>query len=77
MMQHEELVHKSFFDFLDRSYTICIYRRGVDNYIAKTEFSPEDMIINDGIDMTTLLERHRRLLPLAIVSRQMRPPQKM
>lgn len=76
-MQHEELVHKSFFDFLDRSYTICIYRRGEDNYIAKTEFSPEDMIINDGIDMVALLERHRRLLPLAIISRQMRPPQKM
>lgn len=76
-MQHEELVHKSFFDFSDRSYTICIYRRGGDNYIAKTEFSPEDMIINDGIDLVTLLERHRRLLPLAIISRQMRPPQKM
>lgn len=75
-MQHEELVHKSFFDFSDRSYTICIYRRGGDSYIAKTEFSPEDMIINDGMDMTTLLEMHRRLLPLAIISRQMRPPQK-
>ena len=75
-MQIEELVHESFFDFSDRSYTISIYRRGGKGYIAKTEFGPEDMIINDGIDLCALLARHRRLLPLAIISRQMRPSKK-
>lgn len=75
-MQREELIHESLFDFSERSYTISIYRRGGQSYIAKTEFSPEDMIINDGVDLCTLLERHRRLLPLAIISRQMRPPKK-
>ncbi|MEA3465811.1 MAG: hypothetical protein U9R29_07365 [Thermodesulfobacteriota bacterium] len=75
-MQIEELVHESFFDFSDRSYTISIYRRGGKSYIAKTEFSPEDMIINDGVDLCSLLEKHRRLLPLAIISRQMRPAKK-
>ncbi|WP_321531127.1 hypothetical protein [uncultured Desulfuromonas sp.] len=71
-MPVEELVHKSSFDFSDRSYTICIYRRA-DGFTAMTEFSPEDMIINDGGDIQSLLEKHRRLLPLAIISRQMMP----
>ena len=75
-MQIEELVHESFFDFSDRSYTISIYRRGGQSYIAKTRFGPEDMIISDGVDLCALLEKHRRLLPLAIISRQMRPPKK-
>lgn len=69
----EELVHKSSFDFSDQSYMICIYRRAGEGYVAKTIFGPEDMIINDGTDIKSLLERHRRLLPLAIISRQMRP----
>jgi hypothetical protein len=34
------------------------------------------MIINDGSDLAELLELHRRLLPLAILSRQMRPVKK-
>ncbi|OQY19813.1 MAG: hypothetical protein B6I36_03095 [Desulfobacteraceae bacterium 4572_35.1] len=72
-MSHEELVHKSFFDFSQARYPICIYHCDGKNYIAKTEFGPEDMIINDGSDLATLLERHRRLLPLAIMSRQLRP----
>ncbi len=72
-MPHDELVHKSVFDFSDNSYQICIYCRDGKNYIAKTQFGPEDMIINDGADLSALLERHRRLLPLAIISRQMRP----
>jgi len=72
-MSHEELVHKSFFEFCEHSYPICIYRCDGRNYIAKTEFGPEDMIINDGDDLASLLELHRRLLPLAIISRQMRP----
>ncbi|MCD6526261.1 MAG: hypothetical protein J7K75_04650 [Desulfuromonas sp.] len=68
----EELVHKSSFDFSDQSYTICIYRRA-EGYTAMTAFSSKDMIINDGGDVQSLLEKHRRLLPLAIISRQMLP----
>lgn len=74
IMSQEELVHKSFFEFSDRSYPIFIYLCDGKNYIAKTEFGPDDMIINDGTDLMSLLERHKRLLPLAIISRQMRPP---
>ncbi len=72
MSTEEELVHKSSFEFLDSCYDICIYRRSSSNYIAKTDFSDDDTIINDGDDMLELLEKHRRLLPLAIISRQMR-----
>jgi len=75
-MSHEELVHKSIFAFADNSYQICIYRCDGKNYIAKTEFGSDDMIINDGSDLAELLELHRRLLPLAILSRQMRPVKK-
>ncbi|MDY0190984.1 MAG: hypothetical protein RBR22_09655 [Desulfuromonas sp.] len=72
-MSQEELVHKSFFKFSDRSYPIMIYLCDGKNYIAKTEFGPDDMIINDGMELKSLLEMHKRLLPLAIISRQMRP----
>ncbi len=72
-MSQEELVHKSYFEFAERSYPISIYLCDGKNYIAKTEFGPDDMIINDGTDLLALLAMHRRLLPLAIISRQMRP----
>jgi hypothetical protein len=72
-MSQEELVHKSYFEFLDRSYSILIYLCDGKNYIAKTEFGPDDMIINDGTEIESLLEMHKRLLPLAIISRKMRP----
>ncbi|MBN2644010.1 MAG: hypothetical protein JXR59_00880 [Desulfuromonadaceae bacterium] len=75
-METEELVHESQFVFCDKDYRITIYRRVRDGYVAKTEFSEDDLIINDGPDLDLLLERHRRLLPLAILSRQMRPGKK-
>ncbi|MCK9172353.1 hypothetical protein [Desulfuromonas thiophila] len=72
MTPEDQIVHESTFVFCDHRYPIRIYRRGDEGFVAKTEFSPDDTIINDGTDLELLLERHRRLLPLAILSRQIR-----
>lgn len=68
-MEKDSVVHKDFFHLCDKEYEIVIYRRG-GRHFAKTVFSPEDVIISDGVTTEEVLAKHQRLLPLAINSRQ-------
>jgi hypothetical protein len=69
-MEPEILVHKSIFHIAGEEYEVAVYTRPDGAHVAKTAFSPVDVIINDGLSLEDALERHRRVLPLAINSRQ-------
>ncbi|PKN13617.1 MAG: hypothetical protein CVU69_00115 [Deltaproteobacteria bacterium HGW-Deltaproteobacteria-4] len=75
-MEHSEiLVHKSAVEIAGHRYEVCVYARNDGLHFAKTVFSPQDIVINDGLSLEHALEKHRNLLPLAIASRQMRAEQ--
>ena len=69
-MKFETLVHTCHLEIQDDRYEVLIYVRGDGRHVAKTVFSPEDIIINDGITLDEVLAKHQRLLPLAINSRR-------
>lgn len=71
MEQSEKLVHQSVMEIAGHHYEVCVYARYDGLHFAKTTFSPQDIVINDGLSLAHALEKHRSLLPLAIVSRQM------
>ena len=71
MEQSEKLVHQSVMEIAGNPYEVCVYTRNDGRHFAKTTFSPQDIVINDGLSLSHALEKHRNLLPLAIVSRQM------
>lgn len=70
-MSGETLVHNATYRLFGRDYEILVFCRPNGTHVAKTIFSSEDVIINDGISLEDALERHTRLLPLAVNSRQM------
>jgi hypothetical protein len=72
---NEILVHKSVVEIGGQHYEVCVYARNDGLHFAKTIFSPQDIVINDGFSLEHALEKHRNLLPLAIASRQMRAEQ--
>lgn len=75
-MEHSEiLVHQSQLEIAGHRYEVCVYARNDGLHFAKTAFSLQDVVINDGLSLTHALEKHRNLLPLAIASRQMRAEQ--
>ena len=49
---------------------MLVFLRQDGRHIAKTFFAQEDVIINDGHSLEDALDRHQRLLPLAIDSRR-------
>lgn len=51
---------------------IEVFIRPNGTHFAKTAFSADDVIINEGESCEEALRRHRELLPLAIHSRHMR-----
>lgn len=65
----EVIVHKGSCQIGGKDYEILVYSRD-GRHFAKTVFAPEDVIISDGSTVDEVLSRHRRLLPLAINSRQ-------
>ncbi len=75
MEQREILVHQSMVEIAGHSYEVCVYTRNDGLHFAKTMFSPQDVVINDGLSLAHALEKHRNLLPLAIASRMMRAEQ--
>jgi hypothetical protein len=75
MEQTELLVHQSQLEIAGHSYEVRVYARNDGLHFAKTTFSPQDVVINDGLSLAHVLEKHRNLLPLAIASRQMRAEQ--
>ena len=75
-MEHSEmLVHQSLIEISGHRYEVCVYARNDGLHFAKTMFSQQDIVINDGLSLSHALEKHRNLLPLAIASRQMRAEQ--
>ncbi len=71
-MEHiEMLVHQSVVEIAGHRYEVCVYARNDGLHFARTAFSPQDIVINDGLSLAHALEKHRNLLPLAIASRQM------
>lgn len=77
MEPSEILVHQSHIEIAGHHYEVCVYARNDGLHFAKTVFSPKDIVINDGLSLAHALEKHRNLLPLAIISRQMRLEQKI
>lgn len=69
-MANENLVHKGTIQVGDDMYEVLVFLRRDGRHIAKTFFDREDVIINDGPSLEEALERHQRLLPLAIDSRR-------
>jgi hypothetical protein len=68
-MDSEKLVHSCRLDILGSEYEVLVFSRQDGSFVAKTVFSSEDVIINDGLSLEDALDRHRRLLPLAVDSR--------
>ena len=64
------LVHKAIFHIAGQDYEVAVYSRPDGAHVATTAFSPIDVIINDGVTLDEALAKHRRVLPLAINSRQ-------
>lgn len=75
MEESEKLVHQSVVEIAGHHYDVCVYTRNDGPHFAKTTFSPQDIVISDGLTLEHALEKHRSLLPLAIASRQMRARQ--
>jgi hypothetical protein len=70
IMEPEILVHKSIFHVAGQDYEVAVYTRPDGAHVAKTSFSPVDVIVNDGRSLDDVLAKHRRVLPLAVNSRQ-------
>ncbi|SNB44733.1 hypothetical protein [Geobacter sp. DSM 9736] len=70
-MNEEVLVHESEIEIHGSRYTINVFCRMDGRHVARTRFGVDDVIINDGGSLQEVLEKHERLLPLAITSRQM------
>lgn len=65
----EVLVHQSFLEIADNKYEVLVFTRHDGSYVAKTFLGPCDVIINDAETLPGVIEKHRRLLPLALDSR--------
>ena len=70
-MENVELVHQLMCDFEGEKYLVEVFSRPDGSHFARTVFSPQDVIISDGVNLDDALLKHQDLLPLAIHSRQM------
>jgi len=67
----ETLVHTGWCAVSGRDYQVLVFRRPDGRHVAKTWFTPRDVIVNDGSSLDEALARHHRLLPLAVNSREL------
>ncbi|MCF6239162.1 MAG: hypothetical protein L3J79_10230 [Candidatus Marinimicrobia bacterium] len=70
-MENVQLVHQLKCTFAGDEYLIEVFSRPDGNHFARTIFSPQDVIISDGVTLEEVLLKHQDLLPLAIHSRRM------
>lgn len=70
-MENSQLVHEMVCAFEGKEYLIEVFLRPDGSHFARTVFSPQDVIISDGVSLEDVLLRHRDLLPLAVHSRMM------
>jgi len=68
-MEKEVLVHSCRLHVSGADYEVQVFSRPDGSHVAKTVFSRDDIIIHDGFSLNEVLDKHRRLLPLAINSR--------
>ena len=76
-MENIQLVHEHMCDFEGNEYLIEVFIRSDGSHFARTIFSPQDVIISDGISFEEVLLKHQDLLPLAVHSRQMHFPSRL
>lgn len=69
-MVEEILVHESEMEVCGDRYQIRVFCRTDGRHFAKTYFGEDDIIINDGTSLEEVLDKHEKLLPLAINSRK-------
>lgn len=69
-MNRDNLVHKGTVQVGEDMYEVLVFLHQDGRHIAKTFFDREDVIINDGPSLEEALDKHQRLLPLAIDSRR-------
>lgn len=69
-MPSERLVHEADVEFQGNRYQIRVFCAADGRHYAKTRFSDNDIIINDGPSLDAALSKHTSLLPLAISSRE-------
>jgi len=65
------LIHTTELQIDGRPYEVAVYLRSDGSHIARTIFAPGDIIIHDGLSLEEVLDKHRRMLPLAVDSRQL------
>ena len=70
-MEELPLVHESEIEISGDRYQVLVFCREDGRHIARTPFGDDDLIINDGATLQEVLEKHHRLLPLAVTSRKM------
>jgi hypothetical protein len=71
-MGHGTLVHQVQIELEGDRYHVQVYCREDGRHFAKTHLGGEDIIINDGMTLDEVLERHTELLPLAVSTRKVR-----
>lgn len=70
-MIDEMLVYSAAVDLDGASYQVSVFCRADGRHSAHTPLGADDIIINDGFSLEEVLEKHQRLLPLAISSRRL------
>jgi len=70
-MRGLRLVHEGTVTVQGEEFEVKVFCREDGRHFAKTSFSENDVIINDGLSLDEVLHRHRELLPLAVSSRRM------
>jgi hypothetical protein len=70
-MSGERLVHEGDMEFQGVRYEIRVFCADDGRHYAKTRFSDDDIIINDGPTLNDVLSKHASLLPLAVHSRKL------
>jgi hypothetical protein len=72
IMKDGTLVHEAHVEVDGDRYQVLVYCRNDGRHFAKTHLGGEDIIINDGISLEDVLNKHENLLPLAVSTRRMR-----
>lgn len=70
-MTDEMLVYSTAVELDGTSYQVSVFCRADGRHSAHTPLGTDDIIINDGFSLEEVLEKHRRLLPLALSSRRL------
>ena len=71
-MKTEQLVHSAEVTIDGENFSISVYCRPDGRHFAKTYLNEYDIIINDGPTLSSVLETHKGLLPLAVSAHRSR-----